>query len=155
MPVSSLRAIPSNRLMNEPKLSLSNVSKRRTPNVVSTKQVVSRKAHLRSDARSGASLPTANRPFGKTPSGLSTGGPEQLNRAMETLGSPCRLPENIPERSEEHSIQSGRLANEPVISPLSFDETGEKRRTLDHRSALVALSLLEKSHINRFSLLDF
>src|SRR6266550_1448973 len=36
-PVSSLRARPSNRLTNEPKPSLSNVSKRRTPNVVNTK----------------------------------------------------------------------------------------------------------------------
>ncbi|KAF8326283.1 hypothetical protein F5887DRAFT_1197445 [Amanita rubescens] len=130
-PVSFLRAHPSSRLTNEPKPSPLNVSKRHMPNVISMKQVVSRKAHLRSDARSGASLPTANRPFGKPPSSPNLEQSDQLKQAAKLLGSSFELPANIPERSAEHSILFGRLTNKQVASLSSFGETGEERRTLD------------------------
>src|SRR6266550_4351136 len=106
-PVSSLRARPSNRLTNEPKPSLSNVSKRRTPNVVNTKQMVKTETHQRIDAHSRASLPNANPWFGKIPSSPNLGESEQSKRAANSLGSPSGLPEIIPECSEERSIQLG------------------------------------------------
>src|SRR6266576_1502824 len=130
-PVSSLRARPSNRLTNEPKPSLSNVSKRRTPNVVNTKQIVKTETHQRIDAHSRASLPNANPRFGKIPSSPNLGESEQPKRAANSLGSPSGLPEIIPECSEEHSILFGQLASVQVNSLSTSDEMGEKRRTLD------------------------
>src|SRR6266550_4523491 len=106
-PVSSLRARPSNQLTSEPKPSLSNVSKRRTPNVVNMKQMVKTKTHQRIDAHSRASLPNANPRFGKIPSSPNTGESEEPKRAANSLGSPSGLPEIIPECSEERSIQLG------------------------------------------------
>src|SRR6266576_1691933 len=130
-PVSSLRARPSNRLTNEPKPSLSNVSKRRTPNVVNTKQMVKTETHQRIDAHSRASLPNANPRFGKIPSSPNTGESEEPKRAVNLLGSPSGLPKKIPECSEEHSILFGQLASAQVNSLSTSDEMGEKRRTLD------------------------
>src|SRR6266550_1866878 len=131
LPVSSLRARPSNRLTNEPKPSLSNVSKRRMPNDVNTKQMVKTKTHQRIDARSRASLPNANPRFGKIPSSPNTGESEQPKRAANSLGSPSGLPEKIPECSEERSILSERLADEQVNFPSLSGEMGEKRHALN------------------------
>src|SRR6266576_2731367 len=130
-PVSSLRARPSNRLTNEPKPSLSNVSKRRTPNVVNTKQMVKTKTHQRIDAHSRASLPNANPRFGKIPSSPNLGESEQPKRAANSLGSPSGLPKKIPECSEERSILSERLADEQVNFPSLSGEMGEKRHALN------------------------
>src|SRR6266576_1241074 len=131
-PVSSLRARPSNRLTNEPKPSLSNVSKWRMPNDVNTKQMVKTKTHQRIDARSRASLPNANPRFGKIPSSPNTGESEQPKQVANSLGSPSvGLPEIIPECSEERSIQFGRLASEQAHSLSLSGEMGEKQRTLD------------------------
>src|SRR6266576_5970542 len=131
-PVSSLRARPSNRLTNEPKPSLSNVSKRRMPNDVNTKQMVKTKTHQRIDARSRASLPNANPRFGKIPSSPNLAESKQPKRAANSLGSPSvGLPEIIPECSEERSIQFGRLASERAHSLSLSGEMGEKRRALD------------------------
>src|SRR6266576_389918 len=130
-PVSSIRARPSNRLTNEPKPSLSNVSKWRMPNVVNTKQMVKMETHQRIDAHSRASLPNANPRFGKIPSSPNTGESEQPKRAANSLGSPSGLPEIIPECSEEHSILFGQLASVQVNSLSLSGEMGEKQRTLD------------------------
>ncbi|KAF8333384.1 hypothetical protein F5887DRAFT_1260326 [Amanita rubescens] len=130
-PVSPLRAHPPNRLMNEPKPSPLNVSKRHAPGIVSTKQMASRSAHQKVDARSRASLPAANRPFGKPPSSPGLGQSDQLKRAARPLGSSFKLPANIPERSAEHSILSGRLTNKQVVSLSPSGGMGEERRTLD------------------------
>ena len=122
-PVSSIRAHPSNRLTHEPNPTLSNVSKRRIPSVVNTKQMVKKETHQKNDARSKASIPTANRQFG-----LHS---EQPIQAVKPLGSPPGLPEKIPECSEERSILFGQLASEQVNSLSQFGETGEERLVLD------------------------
>ena len=113
-PVPSTRAIPSNRLMDKPKSYLSAVSERHMPSVVSTKQMVSKRAHQRIDTHSRASMPAANLRFGEIPSSLNAGKAKQPKQAVKTLGSSFELPENNPECSEEHSIQIGWLANDRV-----------------------------------------
>ena len=57
--------------------------------------------------------------------------PEQPKRAVKPLGSPPRLPEHIPECSEERSIHSGRLANKQANSLSQFGEMGEERLVLN------------------------